>query len=73
MTDTTPSSAEFDAWFIASKQDVEGDWHEFVDSIGDVELYEETGCTRAEAEHLHTDNACEAFREFAYQSFQDSL
>lgn len=63
---------EFEAWLSASKKYVEGDWHEFVDSIGDVELFEETGLTRPEAQHLHTNNATEAYRDFALKAFEDS-
>lgn len=63
---------EFEAWLSASIKDIECDWLEFIDSVGDVELYEETGLTRPAAISLNTDEATQAFRDFALKAFEDS-
>jgi hypothetical protein len=66
------TNLEFEAWLAASKQDIIGDWQNYIDSVGDVECLETLGVTKDSAMALSTSDATEAFREFALQEFEDS-
>lgn len=66
------SNLEFEAWLSVSKKDVYGDWCEYINSVGIVELWETTGLTRDVAMRLNTSDATEAFREYALAAFEDS-
>lgn len=62
----------FHHWLESNKKDVLVEWREFIDSMGDVEVYEQTTCTKLEALNLMTDGSNSAFMDFARQSYEDS-
>lgn len=62
----------FHNWLEANKEDMEIEWLDTIDCMGDVEVYEDFGITKREAMSLNTDGSRSAFLDFCYDNYGDS-